>query len=340
MNLYNQYYLFALLLIPVLIWLVFRWQNRISRRFSSYADSKFFSYYYERKSAFFSVLKVVLSVLALLFIMIALVRPQWDYESRDFEATGLDIVLAIDVSKSMDATDMLPSRLIRAKMQIAAFIDKLSADRIAIVAFAGSASLECPLTDDYESAKMILNGLTTDTIPRLGTDVGLALEKSLEAFTDGGGSRILILISDGEDLEQSAIQKAAQLKSQGVVIYTMGVGSEAGVEISHPVHGAKVTTKLDVDTLKRIAASGGGEFYTVTPGQVELRYLLERIYSAEKGHLYSKNMSVMKEQYHIFALIALLLLVLESVFSGLLRKHPEHGKPAGVKPENIKRRQG
>lgn len=327
MNLYNQYYLLLLLILPLLVWLIFRWQKRISHRFSRFAETTFLSHYYERKSSFFSVLKVVLVILALFFVILGLVRPQWDYESRDFDAAGLDIVIAIDVSKSMDATDMLPSRLIRARMQISAFLDKLSSDRIAIVAFAGAAALECPLTDDYETAKMIINGLTTDTVPSLGTDIGAALEKSLEAFSESGGSRILILISDGEDLEESAVQKAAQLKAQGIVIYTMGVGSEAGVVISHPVHSAQVTTKLDVETLKRIAAVGGGEFYTVTPGQVELRYLLDRIYSAEKGHLYSKNISVMKEQYHIFALVALFLLVLESAFSGMLKRQNTASEP-------------
>lgn len=312
-NLYNQYYLLILLVIPLLILLLLRWQKRIIKRFDRFAQNHFLPFYFAKKSGFYAVLKIVLQILALLCIILALVRPQWDYESRDFEATGMDIVLAIDVSKSMDATDMLPSRLIRAKMQIAAFIEKLSTDRLALIAFAGSSSLECPLTDDHESVQMILSSLTTDTISRYGTDIGAALDTAMQAFGNSGGSRVLILISDGEDLQESAIQKAAQLKSKGIVIYTMGVGSESGAQISHPLYGNSVTTKLDVETLKRIAASGGGEFYAVTPGQMELRYLLERIYSTEKGHLYTKNLSAMKEQYHIFAIIALLLLLIESI---------------------------
>ncbi len=320
MNLYNQHYLMILLILPFLVYGLIKWHKRIQYRFSRFAESKFFPYYYAGRSPFFSTLKIVLMIIALFFVIIALVRPQWDYESRDFEASGLDIVIAIDVSKSMDATDMSPTRLIRAKMQISAFLDKLSTDRVALVAFAGNATIECPLTDDYESVKMILNSLTTDTISRYGTDIGAALEKSAEAFMNSGGSRIIILISDGEDLQQSAISRASQLRSTGLVIYAMGVGSEEGTEIRHPVLGTKAITRLDVETLKKIAAAGGGEFYTVTPGQIEIRYLLERIYSTEKGHLYSKNLNTMKEQYHIFAILSLIILVFESFLFGVINR--------------------
>jgi len=232
-------------------------------------------------------------------------------------------MIAVDVSKSMDATDMSPSRLIRAKIQIASFIDKLSTDRVGIMAFAGAASLECPLTDDYESIKMILNSLTTDTVPKPGTDIGAVLEASQNAFMSAGGKHILVLISDGEDLEADAIATAKRLKSKGIVIYTMGVGSETGIEIRDPFSGQTATTKLDVRTLKEIAAATGGEFYAVTPGQNEIRLLLDRIYASEKSKLYSKNISSMKEQYHIFAFIALLILIIESLFHNVRRTKNE-----------------
>ncbi len=314
MNLYNQHYLYLLLLLIPIIYGLLRWNRRLKSRFHSFAEDHFFAYYLGQRSQFFSVLKLSLLILALVAIIIAMVRPQWDFEARDFDAAGLDIVIAVDVSKSMDATDMSPSRLIRAKIQIASFIDKLTTDRVGIMAFAGAASLECPLTDDYESIKMILNSLTSDTVPRPGTDIGAMLEASQEAFVSGSGKHILVLISDGEDLEADAISTAKRLKSKGIVIYTMGVGSESGIEITDPISGLTATTKLDVGTLKEIAAATGGEFYAVTPGQNEIRLLLDRIYSSEKSKMYSKNISSMKEQYHIFAFIALLLLIVESLF--------------------------
>ena len=314
MNLYNQHYLYLLLLLIPIIYGLLRWNRRLKSRFHSFAEDHFFAYYLGQRSQFFSVLKLSLLILALVAIIIAMVRPQWDFEARDFDAAGLDIVIAVDVSKSMDATDMSPSRLIRAKIQIASFIDKLTTDRVGIMAFAGAASLECPLTDDYESIKMILNSLTSDTVPKPGTDIGAMLEASQEAFVSGSGKHILVLISDGEDLEADAISTAKRLKSKGIVIYTMGVGSESGIEITDPISGLTATTKLDVGTLKDIAAATGGEFYAVTPGQNEIRLLLDRIYSSEKSKMYSKNISSMKEQYHIFAFIALLLLIVESLF--------------------------
>ena len=314
MNLYNQHYLYLLLLLIPIIYGLLRWNRRLKSRFHSFAEDHFFAYYLGQRSQFFSVLKLSLLILALVAIIIAMVRPQWDFEARDFDAAGLDIVIAVDVSKSMDATDMSPSRLIRAKIQIASFIDKLTTDRVGIMAFAGAASLECPLTDDYESIKMILNSLTSDTVPKPGTDIGAMLEASQEAFVSGSGKHILVLISDGEDLEADAISTAKRLKSKGIVIYTMGVGSESGIKITDPISGLTATTKLDVGTLKEIAAATGGEFYAVTPGQNEIRLLLDRIYSSEKSKMYSKNISSMKEQYHIFAFIALLLLIVESLF--------------------------
>lgn len=323
MNIHHQAYLWLLLIIPICVYILYKRKERINKRFERFAEGSFYAFYMGSRSPFYGALKLSLIILALVAIIIALARPQWDYESKDFEAAGLDIMLAIDVSKSMDATDMLPSRLIRAKMQISAFLEKLGMDRVGIIAFAGDASLECPLTDDYESLRMIVNSLNSDTVPKLGTDIAKAMELALEAFGDGAGSRILIIISDGEDLENSAIQRAAALRSKGIAIYTMGVGSEAGTTIRHPIHGATATTKLDVETLKKIAATGGGEFYAVTPGQNEIRYLLERIYSTEKGNLYNRNISVMKEQYHIFAIFAILMLLIEPLFSGLYKANKE-----------------
>ncbi|PKN77782.1 MAG: hypothetical protein CVU48_10415 [Candidatus Cloacimonetes bacterium HGW-Cloacimonetes-1] len=323
MNLYNQHYLYLLLLLIPIIYGLLRWNQRLKSRFHSFAEDRFFAYYLGQRSQFFSALKLSLLILALVAIIFAIVRPQWDFEAREFDAAGLDIMIAVDVSKSMDATDMSPSRLIRAKIQIASFIDKLSTDRVGIMAFAGAASLECPLTDDYESIKMILNSLTTDTVPKPGTDIGAVLEASQNAFMSAGGKHILVLISDGEDLEADAIATAKRLKSKGIVIYTMGVGSETGIEIRDPFSGQTATTKLDVRTLKEIAAATGGEFYAVTPGQNEIRLLLDRIYASEKSKLYSKNISSMKEQYHIFAFIALLILIIESLFHNVRRTKNE-----------------
>ncbi len=313
MNLYYPWHLLLLLVIVPLAVLLLLLRRRREKRFSQYAEAHFAPHYLARLSPFYTVLKISLLILALIFLILALVRPQWDYEHREFESEGLDIIICLDISKSMDAVDMSPSRLIRAKLQIASFLEKLEGDRVGLIAFAGRATLECPLTDDYESVSMVLKSLTTASAVQLGTDIGAALELAEQAFNAAGGSNILILISDGEDLENSGVQQAARLATTGKKIYTMGVGTAEGSVVIDPETGEEAFSRLDVNTLQRIASAGGGKFYAVTPGQSELELILQNIYTAEKGRQRSKSISSLREQYHIFAVFALLILLLESL---------------------------
>ena len=315
MRFLHPYLLLLLLLLIPLVFLLVRQNRRRQKRFLDYAEAQFFVPQYKRLSPFFSQLKLSLLIVALGLIILALAQPQWDYSPESYESSGLDIVCCIDVSKSMDATDLSPSRLIRAKLQLSAFVKQLEGDRISIVAFAGHASLECPLTDDYESVQMVLNSLSTETIQTYGTDIGAALDMGLRAFnsTDKGG--IMFLISDGEDLEAKAVKRAKALADMGVTIYTMGVGNPEGSMIKNPVTGEEVMTKPDVQTLQKIAQITGGKFYAVTPSQNEIDLLLRQIYGREKTKLANREVNVMKDQYQVFLLIALLLLLVEIVIS-------------------------
>ncbi|MBM4404389.1 MAG: VWA domain-containing protein [Candidatus Cloacimonetes bacterium] len=320
MNLINPHYLWLLVLILPLIWLLIRRQKRELRRFSAFAESMFHSHYLGGNSAFYTNLKAALFLLALGFMIFALVRPQWDYETRDYDVAGFDIVFCIDVSKSMDASDLPPSRLIRAKIQIESFIKRLKGDRIAIVAFAGNASLMIPLTDDYESVGLILNSLNTDTIGEYGTNIGLALEIVADALATGSDNRLAVLISDGEDHSGRVTLAAQELKRQDIPVYSMGVGSPEGGMISHPVYGGVQVTAFDVETLKEIAAQTGGEFFAVTPGQAEIDLLLQKIYATERQQSTIKGVSSYKEQYHFFGIAALLFVLLESFLPPWLKR--------------------
>ncbi|MDP2172384.1 MAG: VWA domain-containing protein [Candidatus Cloacimonadaceae bacterium] len=320
MNLYNLHYLFLLILLIPLLLMLFQRARRNLKRFARYADEQFHAHYLGAVSPFYATLKSVLMILALAAVILALVRPQWDYESRELQSQGLDIIICLDISKSMDAADLLPSRLQRAKLQIQSFIDRLSGDRLGIVAFAGVPTLECPLTDDYESVKMVLRSLETSSAVKLGTDIGAALEMAERAFDASGGSNVLILISDGEDLERRAIQSAARLGSAGINIYTMGVGSEGGARVYDPVTGEEAISTPDLQTLQLIAEKGGGKFFAVTPSQNEIDLLLESIYTLEKGNIRGSRFNTLKEQFHLFASFALLLLMIESLILPLKRK--------------------
>lgn len=321
--------LFLCLLLLGLLWMR---RKRLQKRFTQYAEAHLHPYYYQGRSPFWTGFRLVLLILALAFVIIALSRPQWDYETRSLESRGMDIVFALDVSKSMDATDMMPSRLLRATMQVSAFIPQLKTDRIGIVAFAGVATLQCPLTDDYEAVRIVLNSLNSDSVQQPGTDLGTALSLAEQAFISRSDTNTLILISDGEDLKGQGIKQAQRLKSQGIRVYCMGVGSPEGSLVKHPDTGEEILSKLDEDTLQKIASLTGGEYYRVTPGGDEIQLILKRIYASESYRNRTKNISARQEQYYLFASLALLILLLEPLIdarkrrSGLWAAQTDNGK--------------
>lgn len=308
-----------LILIPLILSLFF-WNRREKKLFSRFADVSLYSEYFQNRSQFLHFFKYILTFLALAFIIFALLRPQWDYEEKEYSFSGLDIIICLDVSKSMDAQDISPSRLLRAKMQIDTLMDKLKGDRIGIITFAGVPTLECPLTDDYACAQMVLNSINTDTVVEYGTDIGAALALASRSFQSAGGSNILLLITDGEDLAGNAILQAKRLSSQGVKIYVLGIGSEEGTFIRNEKTGQQAFTKLDAKTLQAIASIGKGKYFSVTPEQGELDPILSNIYASESGRGRSRNFSVLKDQYAIPTAIALIILLIESLFLPLSRK--------------------
>lgn len=315
MSLESIWLLYLILLLIPLLYLLWNLSNRRRRRFQSYADQKFFLQYYSAQSPFYSNLKLVLRFSSMALIIVALAGPQWDYQETDTQTTGLDIICCIDVSRSMDATDIAPSRLAMAKLQLSGFVDELQGDRIGIIAFAGTASLECPLTDDYESVQMVINGLSTELAFQVGTDIGAALELASKSFNSGQGDKILVLISDGEDLEISALANARKLKNDGITIYSLGVGTESGTKITNPETGEERLSVLDTASLSRIAVTGGGKYYSVSPGQNEISILLREIYGKERGLQDGRSIYSMKKQYGLFVFAALAILLLEMLIN-------------------------
>ena len=319
MNIANPSYLALLALCLVFLLLLFGRERKLKRRFAQYAELHLREHYYHSHSPFWTGFKLFLSILALSCIIIALARPQWDYENKELQSSGMDIIFALDVSKSMDATDMMPSRLLRAILQIGSFLEQVKTDRIGIIAFAGTATLQCPLTDDYEAVRIVLNGLNSNTVEIPGTDIGSALRLAENAFPEGSKSKTLVLISDGEDLQHSALREARILKTKGIRVYTMGVGSPEGTIIRHPETGEEVKSKLDEATLQEIARITEGEYYRVTPGGEEIQLILKRIYESESTRR-GKKVTILKEQYYLFGILAIILLMIESFIDPRKRK--------------------
>lgn len=258
-------------------------------------------------------------------LVVAAARPQWDKEVQIVKKEGIDIVVCLDVSKSMDAQDIKPSRLQRAKDHISLFIDELRGDRIALVAFAGRSYVQCPLTDDYGAARLFLSMMDTETVPDYGTDIGGALAKAISLFQDKDKYKVIIVASDGEDLEESALEMAAEIAKEGGRVYTLGIGSPEGstipvtdrngnIEYAKDNEGNIVFTRLDVNTLAAIARETGGKFYPITPRQSEIYEILQNINAIEKKKFDSREFIRYKEQYRYFVLAALFLILVELVF--------------------------
>ena len=320
----NPYLLFLIILIPVFLILIGIANNNRKKNFSKFAEVKFYNFFMQQFSGFHWSLKNFIFVFAFFFLIIALARPRWDKEVQIIKKEGIDIVVAIDVSKSMDARDIQPSRIKRAKDQISLFIDQLKGDRIAIVAFAGKSFVQCPLTNDYDAAKLFLNLLDTETVPSYGTNTGEAISTSLELFGEKEKHKVIIVVSDGEDLEENAAEIAEEAGKENAIIYTLGIGSPEGSTIpiknrdgdvvyAKDDKGDIVFTKLDINTLTQIAKKGNGRFFPITPQQSEIYEIMKNINSFEKKKFDSKEYVRYKEQYKYFVIAALILLLIESL---------------------------
>jgi Ca-activated chloride channel family protein len=272
--------------------------------------------------------KMVLVGTAFLLCIFSLSRPQWGFEWQEIKKTGLDILIAVDVSKSMLARDVKPNRLERSKLAVKDLVKKLNGDRIGLVAFAGTAFLQCPLTIDYNGFLLTLDDLNTETIPRPGTSISGAIREGIDALKGTDKKfKIMILITDGEELEGSAMNAAAEAAQAGVRIYCVGVGTAEGELIpAVDEHGERayladrtgrvVKSRLNEDLLKRIAVATGGSYVHATQSDFGLILLYDKVISKlEKHELESKMKKHYQERYQIFLGIAIALLVIESLFS-------------------------
>jgi Ca-activated chloride channel family protein len=280
------------------------------------------------------IVKMILLLLTVAFLALSLARPQWGAKQEIIQRKGLDVVVAVDVSLSMYAEDIKPNRLARSKQEIQRFADRLNGDRVALVAFAGDAFLQCPLTSDYSAFRIFLDVLDPTLIDAPGTDIARALEAGLRAFpktSSAGKYRVMILLTDGEDHSGRALKIAEQAAEQGVIIHTVGIGSVTGVPIpvldesgrkayKKDARGNLVSTRMDPELLMQIAKATDGKFYHAEPGHFELLDVLEAINSMEKQELDSKRFSRFEDRFQIPLAAALFFLVVEMLLSDRRRR--------------------
>jgi Ca-activated chloride channel homolog len=273
--------------------------------------------------------KAGLIVAGCLFTILALLQPKWGFHWEEIKRRGVDIILALDVSKSMLAEDVSPNRLERAKRKIGDFLRIVQGDRIGLIAFAGTSYLQCPLTLDHGAVQIFLDSVDTDLIPVPGTAINEAILLAIKAFEKSErNSRALILITDGEETTGSDIEAAKKASEQGIKIYTIGIGKEGGAPIPNREGGGfkkdrqgnVIMTKLDEQGLQKVALETGGSYVRSVSGDLDLDKIYEDIRkNTEEKELKSGRQKRFEERFQWPLLFALLCFILEAVISERLR---------------------
>lgn len=327
----NLNYLYLLFLIPILIIGLIIAAKRKKAAMARFAQYETLSRIVKPLNKRKRLIKACFIILGVLFLTLSLIEPKWGYRWEEVTRRGIDIVIAVDTSKSMLADDVKPNRLGAAKREIDDLLKVLGGDRIGLVVFAGSAFTSCPLTLDYSAFRLFLDDLDTSLIPVGGTSIDRAIEKGIETFDVKVKNRkAIILITDGEDHSGRWIEAAKEAKKEGIIIYTVGVGGKEGsyikIKDEHGDHvllkdkaGQVIKSRLDEVALNRIAIETGGVYTPAYGTEWGLaRIYTQKISQLEKKELGSGRTKRYENRYQIPLFIALVFITLES----LIREMP------------------
>ncbi len=323
----EQYWFWILTLIPIFLLgtlLVQLWRKRARLQF---ADAELLEYLSPDRSVFKSTLKLIFRLLAIVFLALALVNPKIGSKLETVKREGVDIVFAVDVSKSMLAEDVAPNRLEKAKQLVSQIINNLVSDRIGIIAYAGKAFPQLPITTDYGIGKMFLQNLSTDMLSSQGTAIEQALQLAQTYYNDEAQTnRILFVISDGEDHgEVSAKDVAEQVGDLGIRIFTIGVGENQGVPIPIKQNGVMVSYKKDENgevviskrnefTLQEIAQVANGFYIDGNSTNEVIDQVSEILSQIDKTEFESTEFAEFKDQFQWFLGLGILFLILDILF--------------------------
>ena len=317
----NPSYLYLTLIIPIVIiinWFYMAWRNKIQKYFS---NNKLLDQISPNRSNFKLNLKLVFELFVILFLIIALANPKIGTELKSINREGVDIVFAIDVSKSMLAEDVAPNRLTRSKRIISEIINSLSSDRVGIVAYAAQAIPQVPLTTDFASVKNFLQIIDTDMLSSQGTSIDSALNLSVNFFDQNSDTnRVLILISDGEDHDDIPDSIIKLISENNINLITIGIGQEAGTTIpikidgtvdsyKKDINGDVVITKRNSDFLLKIATSSKGEYIDGNSTEDALKLVKAKLDKIDKSEFESSEFVEYKQQFQIFILLSLLFII-------------------------------
>jgi Ca-activated chloride channel family protein len=320
----EKIYFYLLFIIPILVVLFIAlqiWKRNTQKKFGDVALLKRIT---PTKSIFKGTLKFILFLVGLAFLIIGLVNPKIGTKLETVKREGVDIVFALDVSKSMLAEDIAPNRLEKGKRLVSEIINQLASDRIGIIAYAAQAYPQLPITTDYGAAKMFLQSMNTDMLSSQGTAITKAIDLAATYYDDDQQTnRVLFIISDGEDHEEGSITSAVEnAVNEGIRIFTIGVGKTKGAPIpikrngivetlKKDMNGEVVITKLNEEILKEIASQGNGEYINGDNTTEAVEYIKDQLNQMDKKEFEAKQFAEYKDQFQWFVGIALFLLFLD-----------------------------
>lgn len=314
------FYLFGVIPVIILVFLlVLWWKKRKQHKFSRLPLLKKLA---PDVSVFKSTLKLIFFIIGISFLILALVNPKMGTQLKTVKREGVDVVFALDVSKSMLAEDIAPNRLEKSKQIISKIIDKLGSDRVGVIIYAGNSYPLLPITTDHAAAKMFLQSASPDLVSSQGTAINEALELAKTYYNnDEQTNRFLIIISDGEDHQKETRQVAQNIANEGVKVYTIGVGTEKGGPIPLKINGSLIGYKKDKgetvitqrkpDILQGIADAANGVYIDGNRTEKPVEAIEEIIGSAQKSEFETKQFSDYKDQFQWFLGIGILFLVLD-----------------------------
>ncbi|NND95469.1 MAG: VWA domain-containing protein [Flavobacteriales bacterium] len=262
---------------------------------------------------------------AVAMIILAIMNPRFGKKEVEVRYSGIDIIICLDVSNSMLADDITPSRLIKSKRAISQLLKELHGDRVGLIIFAGDAYVQLPITTDYSAAEMFLKGINTEMVPTQGTAIGKAIDLSIESFSENSeGSRSIIIITDGENHEDDAIEASKRAVEQGITVHTIGMGSPEGAPIplvqgrriigyKKDKSGETVISKLNQAMLVDIATAGDGVFVRANNSGAGLGAILDEIEKMADNEFGTEQYADFEDRFQVFLLIAAALLLIESL---------------------------
>lgn len=328
----NPAFLYLLIIIPVFILIRLLGIRKRKRKLKKFGDIELVKQLMPDVSYSRRALKFWLMMAALALIIVMLARPQMGTKISQEKRSGIEVIISLDISNSMRAEDVVPSRLDKSKMLIENMVDNFTNDKVGLVVFAGDAFIQLPITSDYVSAKMFLQNVDPSLIATQGTDLAGAIDLSSKSFTQQDKvGRAILIITDGEDHEGGAIEAAKKARKNGIRVFVLGVGSPKGSPVPDgnggymkDNAGQEVMSALNEDMCKQIAEAGGGAYIHVDNTSLAQRQLNDELTRLQKGDLSSVIYSEYDEQFQAVGILVLLLLVIETLI--LERKNPLLGK--------------